>query len=131
MTADNIASIPEEEKYFSDSQQQQPDYNCKEQTLYKPFIRPTIAKNNNKQFNSSLSLNNTTSSRPKLHTLRSSDTSRFPTLERLENSMLLPKSSKITIEPVTFPGEPNTTTSTSAISNSKKLGSQVRCIFIF
>ncbi|KAF1806323.1 pyridoxamine 5'-phosphate oxidase-domain-containing protein [Mucor lusitanicus] len=39
------------------------------------------------------------------NTKQHSDTSRFPTLERLENSMMLSKNSKITIEPVTFPGE--------------------------
>ncbi|CAO3637991.1 unnamed protein product [Mucor hiemalis] len=60
--------------------------------------------------------------RPKLHTFRSSETGRFPTLEKLENSMLPSKSSKITIEPVTFSGEYNSTN--SAISNGKKLGSQ-------
>ncbi|CAO0800529.1 unnamed protein product [Mucor circinelloides] len=37
--------------------------------------------------------------------MHSSDTSRYPTLERLENSMMLSKNSKITIEPVTFPGD--------------------------
>lgn len=65
--------------------------------------------------------------RPKLHTFRSSETGRFPTLEKLENSMLPSKSSKITIEPVTFSGEYNNTN--SAISNGKKLGSQVRLFY--
>lgn len=63
-------------------------------------------------------------SRPKLYPVHSSDTSRFPTLERLENSMLLSKNSKITIEPVVFNGENNI--SNSIITNGKKGGSQVR-----
>lgn len=60
-------------------------------------------------------------SRPKLYPVHSSDTSRFPTLERLENTMLLSKSSKITIEPVIFNGE-----NSIIITNGKKGGSQVR-----
>jgi hypothetical protein len=51
------------------------------------------------------SISSNSSSRPKLHTIHSSDTSRFPTLEKLENSMILSKNSKITIEPVTFPAD--------------------------
>ncbi|GAA5807789.1 hypothetical protein MFLAVUS_001168 [Mucor flavus] len=61
-------------------------------------------------------------SRPKLHPIRSSDTSRFPTLGRLENTMLQSKSSKITIEPVTFPEYNNVPN--SSITNCRKNGSQ-------
>ncbi|KAI8061375.1 hypothetical protein BDF21DRAFT_138266 [Thamnidium elegans] len=61
-------------------------------------------------------------SRPKLHPIRSSDTSRFPTLERLENTMLQSKSSKITIEPVIFPEYNNVPN--SSITNCRKNGSQ-------
>ncbi|KAI7880272.1 uncharacterized protein EV154DRAFT_524046 [Mucor mucedo] len=60
--------------------------------------------------------------RPKLYPVHSSDTSRFPTLERLENSMLLSKNSKMIIEPVLFHGE--NSISNSIIANSKKGGSQ-------
>lgn len=66
-------------------------------------------------------------SRPKLHPIRSSDTSRFPTLGRLENTMLQSKSSKITIEPVTFPEYNNLPN--SSITNCRKNGSQVCCFY--
>lgn len=62
------------------------------------------------------------SGRPKLHTFRSSETGRFPTLEKLENSMLPSKNSKIITEPAMFSAESNT--NNSAISNGKKIGSQ-------
>ncbi|CEP13734.1 hypothetical protein [Parasitella parasitica] len=64
------------------------------------------------------SLSPTPSSRPKLHTIHSSDTSRFPTLERLENTMILSKNSRITVEPVTFPGDGNNTMIKSSGSQS-------------
>ncbi|KAK4520994.1 uncharacterized protein ATC70_006878 [Mucor velutinosus] len=63
------------------------------------------------------------SSRPKLHTIHSSDTSRFPTLERLENSMMLSKNSKITIEPVTFPGD-HTSSGSNNNNMTRSNGSQ-------
>lgn len=72
----------------------------------KSLSPPSHFNNNNNNNHRSLdSISPTPSSRPKLHTIHSSDTSRFPTLERLENSMILSKNSKITIEPVTFPAD--------------------------
>ncbi|KAL9549146.1 hypothetical protein MBANPS3_005350 [Mucor bainieri] len=67
-----------------------------------PHQHPATSNMNHRSLDS---LSPTPSSRPKLHTIHSSDTSRFPTLEKLENSMMLSKNSKITIEPVTFPGD--------------------------
>lgn len=71
----------------------------------KSLSSPSHFNNNNNNHRSLDSISPTPSSRPKLHTIHSSDTSRFPTLERLENSMILSKNSKITIEPVTFPAD--------------------------
>ncbi|KAI8646600.1 hypothetical protein BD408DRAFT_409934 [Parasitella parasitica] len=64
------------------------------------------------------SLSPAPNSRPKLHAIHSSDTSRFPTLERLENTMILPKNSKITVEPVMFAGDGNNTMIKSSGSQS-------------
>jgi len=86
------------------------------------FPPPHHHQANNINHRSLDSISPNPSSRPKLHTMHSSDTSRFPTLERLENSMMLSKNSKITIEPVTFPGD---YTSGNNNNMTKSNGSQV------
>ncbi|CAO3612634.1 unnamed protein product [Mucor fragilis] len=95
-------------------------------SLSPPPHHPAASSMNHRSLDS-ISPNPT--SRPKLHTIHSSDTSRFPTLERLENSMMLSKNSKITIEPVTFPGDytsgnnNNTTKSNGSQSDVKSIHS--------
>jgi hypothetical protein len=66
-----------------------------------------------------------TPNRPKLRAIHSSDTSRFPTLERLEHTMLFSKNSKITVVPVTFVGDSanNNMTKVSQVSQKTKSSS--------
>jgi hypothetical protein len=63
-----------------------------------------------------------TPNRPKLRAIHSSDASRFPTLERLENAMLISKNSKITVEPVTFAADSNNNNMTKGSQVSKDKG---------
>jgi hypothetical protein len=89
-------------------------------------------KSRNRQIHTLSSSNNSNNTRPKLHTIHSSDASnRFPILEKLENSMLqLSKNSKITVEAVTFTGAEginNNNNSVITVGNNKQSsgGSQV------
>lgn len=93
----------------------------------KSLFPPPHHQANNINHRSLDSISPNPSSRPKLHTMHSSDTSRFPTLERLENSMMFSKNSKITIEPVTFPGDYTSGNNNNNNNNNmtKSNGSQV------
>jgi hypothetical protein len=126
----NNMNIPEKEPITAT------DTNDDEQQkkTHRPQLLSTLSLNNNHSI-TSINSNSGTNSRPKLYSIHSSETSRFPTLEKLENSMLLTKrSSKITVEPVTFTESNNNNMTTQNISastsNNKKGGSQVEK-FIF
>lgn len=84
-----------------------------------PNVKPSTSISN-KLYYRSLDSISPTPKRPKLRAIHSSDTSRFPTLERLENTMVSSKNSKITVEPAAFADNSSSYNMTKGSQVSKK-----------